>query len=242
MAGALETLVDANLLDSPEPDWYQLHDLLRLFAAERAQAEETQEARLAAVTRLLQWYLATAAAAADLLSPHRYRIPDDEPPSPGPPPDSAQDALAWYDNEHANLIAAIRQAAAAGLHEAAWRLATALFELFGRRHDWADCITAQPDRGEQRPAGPVPSWGSLGTAQPRMGAGQAGDAGAFSCLQEASAIRQEMNDLIGQGQAAIALSEAHYRIHGPQAAYDHSLRSLDLLRSAGESRTCSRQA
>ena len=94
LAGALEALVDASLLESPAPDRYQLHDLLRLFAAERAQAEETQETRLAAVTRLLQWYLATAEAAADLLSPSRYRVPAEEPPPAGPPPDSPRDALA----------------------------------------------------------------------------------------------------------------------------------------------------
>ncbi len=68
LAGALEVLVDASLLESPEPDWYQLHDLLRLFAAERAQAEETQEAWLGPVTRLAEWHLARATAAADLES------------------------------------------------------------------------------------------------------------------------------------------------------------------------------
>ena len=141
MAGALEALVDANLLESPEPDWYHLHDLLRLFAAERAQAEETPEARAEAVARLLQWYLATATAAADMLSPRRYRIPDEEPPAPGPLPGSARDAMAWYESEHANLIAAIRQAAAAGLHDVAWRLPTALFPFFNRRQDWVDCVT-----------------------------------------------------------------------------------------------------
>jgi DNA-binding SARP family transcriptional activator/tetratricopeptide (TPR) repeat protein len=234
LAGALEALVDANLLESPEPDWYQLHDLLRLFAAERAQAEETQEARLGAVTRLLRWYLATATAAADLLSPHRYRIPDDEPPPPGPPPGSAQVALAWYDREHANLIAAIRQAAAAGLHDAAWQLPTALFELFGRRHNWAECITAHRIAvNSARLAGSRPgeAWAlnNLG-----WGLASVGDAEAFSCLQEASAIRQEMKDLSGEAQAAIALAEAHFRIHGPQVAYEHSLRCLDLLRKEGD--------
>ena len=41
-ADALETLVDANLLGSPAPDWYRFHDLLRVYATERAQAEESQ--------------------------------------------------------------------------------------------------------------------------------------------------------------------------------------------------------
>jgi hypothetical protein len=58
LAGTLEALVDASLLESPAPGWFQLHDLLRLFAIERALAEETQEARLEAVTRMLQGHSA----------------------------------------------------------------------------------------------------------------------------------------------------------------------------------------
>ena len=237
LAGALETLVDANLLESPAPDWYQFHDLVRLFAAERAQAEESPPARLAAVTRLLGWYLATATAAADLLSPHRYRIPDDVPPAPGPPPVSAQDALAWYDQENASLLTAVRQAAATGLHELAWRLPTALFELFGRRFNWADCITAHRIAvTSARLAGSRPgeAWAlnNLGWALASVG-----DAEAFGCLSQATAIRRELKDLDGQHQAAITLSEAHYRIHGPQAAYDHSLSCLEPLRQTGHPHT-----
>jgi DNA-binding SARP family transcriptional activator/tetratricopeptide (TPR) repeat protein len=232
VAGALETLVDANLLESPEPDWYQLHDLLRLFAAERAQAEETPQARLEGVTRLLQWYPATAVAAADILSPYRYRIPDEESPVPGRPPGSPKEALTWYDHEYANLFSAVRQAAAAGLHDAAWRLATALFPLFIRRGNWADCITAHRIAvNSARAAGSRPgeAWAlhHLGYALARLG-----DAEAFSCLQEASALRREMRDTGGEGRTAMALAEAHYWIHGPQAAYDHSLRCLELLRQA----------
>jgi len=232
VADALETLVDANLLESPEPDWYQLHDLLRLFAAERAQTEETQQARLGAVTRLLQWYPATAAAAANILSPYRYRIPDEEPPVPRQPPGSPKDALAWYDHEYANLITAVRQAAAAGLHDAAWRLPTALFPLFIRRGNWADCVTAHRIAvNSARVAGSRPgeAWAlhHLGYGLARLG-----DTEAFSCLQEASALRREMRDTGGEGRTAMALAEAYYWIHGPQEAYDHSLRCLELLRQA----------
>ena len=239
LASVLETLVDANLLESPEPDRYQFHDLVRLFAAERVQAEETREEQLRAVTRLLGWYLATATAAADLLSPHRYHIPGDEPPPPGPPPDSAHDTLAWYDQENTNLIAAIRQAEATGLHEVAWRLPTALFELFGRRYNWADCITAHRIAvNSARLAGSRPgeAWAlhNLGWALATVG-----DAEAFSCLHQASAIRQETNDPDGQAQAAMTLSEAHYRIHGPQVAYEHALRCMELLRTTGRPHTVS---
>jgi DNA-binding SARP family transcriptional activator/tetratricopeptide (TPR) repeat protein len=233
LAGLLEALVDANLLESPEPDRYQLHDLLRLFAAERAQAEETESGRCAAVTRLLQWYLATATAAADLLNPPRYRLPPDEPSPAGPAPQSAQGCLDWYDREHPNLLTAIRQAAATGQHEIAWRLPVTVFELFGRRHNWADCVTAH--RIAVTSADTCGSRLGKAWALHNLGYGLArvGDAEAFSRLQESYAIRHDMSDLGGEAQAAIALMEAYYRIQGPQAAYAHSPHYLDLIRRAG---------
>ena len=56
----LRALVDVNLLESPAPDWYRFHDLLQVYATERAQAEEPEAARDEAVSRLLRWYLDTA--------------------------------------------------------------------------------------------------------------------------------------------------------------------------------------
>ena len=85
VADALETLVDANLLESPAADWYQFHDLLRVYATERAQEEESEADRTEAVGRLLRWYLETGEAAADAVSPRRYRVPR-EPAAPGYPP------------------------------------------------------------------------------------------------------------------------------------------------------------
>ena len=140
---ALETLVDANLLESPAPDWYRYHDLLRVYATERAQAEEPEAARAEAVGRLLRWYLDTAETAANTVSPHRYRVAR-EPVMEGASVldfGSVDEALAWYDDERGNLAAAARQAAAAGLHDVAWRLPPTLFPVFNRRSSWAECVT-----------------------------------------------------------------------------------------------------
>ena len=233
LAGALEALVDASLLESPAPGCYQLHDLLRLFAIERAQAEETQEARTEAVTRLLRWYVSTATAAADLLSPSHYRIPAEQPP-PGAPPKSASDALDWYDNEGSNFVTATRQAAAAGLHDAAWQLPTALFPLFWRRHHWADSAAAH--RIAVSSAYTCGSRLGKAWALHNLGYGllRLRDAEAFDCLGEAAALRHEENDIGGEARTAIGLVEAHYRITGPQAAYDNSPHCLGLLRRAGD--------
>ena len=75
VADVLEALVDVNLLESPAPDQYRFHDLLKVYAMERAQSEESDDARDEAVNRLLWWYLDTARAAADPVSPQRYQIP-----------------------------------------------------------------------------------------------------------------------------------------------------------------------
>ena len=75
VADALEVLVDAQLLQSPAPDLYRFHDLLRTYAAERAMAEEPEAAREEAIRQVLTWYLYTVEAAAHMIAPHRYRIP-----------------------------------------------------------------------------------------------------------------------------------------------------------------------
>jgi hypothetical protein len=53
---ALERLVDAQLLETPSPGRYRLHDLLRLFAREQATQDMPEEERRAALGRL--WLLA----------------------------------------------------------------------------------------------------------------------------------------------------------------------------------------
>ncbi|HEV2451517.1 MAG TPA: BTAD domain-containing putative transcriptional regulator [Streptosporangiaceae bacterium] len=142
VAGALEQLVDVHLLESPAPEIYRLHDLLRVYAAERCQAEEPEEAQQDAVRRILTWYLHTTEAAARIISPNHARVSLSE-PGPMIRPltfDTLEAALDWCDAERANLVAATRQAAASGQHDLAWRLPTTGMSYFYRRGHWADWI------------------------------------------------------------------------------------------------------
>lgn len=63
----LDDLVGAHLLEQTAPDRYQFHDLLRAYATDQAQREESPEQRQAALRRALDWYLNTADGAAGLL-------------------------------------------------------------------------------------------------------------------------------------------------------------------------------
>ncbi|HET9079212.1 MAG TPA: BTAD domain-containing putative transcriptional regulator [Trebonia sp.] len=238
VAEMLESLVDINLLESPAPDWYRFHDLLRVYATERAEAEEPETMRTEAVGRLLMWYLGIAEAAADTVSPRRYQVAR-EPAARGVQPVAFADtgeALAWYDGERGNVVAATRQAAAAGMHEIAWRLPTTLYPLFNRRSNWADCVTTQRIAAESvRKAGDRlgEAWvlNQLGFALAKMG-----DRESFGHLQQALAIRQELGDTAGEAQTALALGEGYLNIDGPgEDALRYMQHSVSLRRLAGPS-------
>ena len=238
VAEMLESLVDVNLLESPAPDWYRFHDLLKVYAMERARAEEPEAARDEAVSRLLWWYLDTAQAAADTVSPQRYQVRY-EPRGSGHPPltfVSMETALAWYDDERANIVAATRQAVSVGLHEVASRLPSTLFPMFNRRNNWADCVTTHRAAAESASK----TGDQLGEAWALFTLGYAlvklRDPGAFPSLERSLAIRQQFGDTRGEAQAAIALGEGHLRMHGAgEDALRYLRRAADLLEPMGAS-------
>ena len=238
VADALEALVDVNLLESPAPDRYRFHDLLRVYAIERAEADEPAAARQEAVARLLRWYLDTAQAAADTVSPLRYQLPGE------PAADdhhqlhfaTGQEVFAWYDDERANVVAATRQAAATGLHDVAWRLPPTLFPVFSRRSNYADCVTSHRVAVESaRTVGDrqAEAWArnQLGFALVMLR-----DPEAVSHLEQALSIRREVGDTRGEAQTAISLAEAHLTTGGPGPDPVRYLQlAADLLRPAGAS-------
>jgi tetratricopeptide (TPR) repeat protein len=236
VADALEALVDVNLLESPAPDWYRFHDLLKVYATERAQAEAPEAARDEAVSRLLYWYLDTAEAAADTVSPQRYQVPGAR-RAPGYPPltfAGVEGALAWYDDERANIVAATRQAAAVGLNEVACRLPSTLFPLFNRRSNWVDCVTTHRVAAEcavKTGDRPGEAW-----ALNQLGYALVGlrDPEAFGHLERALAIRHELADTRGEAQTAICLGDGHLKMHGPgEDALRYLRRAADLLEPMG---------
>ncbi len=125
----LDDLVGAHLVEQTAPDRFQFHDLLRAYAADLAQAEESPERRQAALSRVLSWYLHTADAAQTWLYPS-----EDHLPLPAPLPGVQRlvfadynAAVDWTEREHGNFLHAVRAAARHGLDRTAWQLATVLW-------------------------------------------------------------------------------------------------------------------
>jgi len=234
---ALEVLVDTHLLESVALGRYRFHDLLRVYASERAAADLTAAERTAAVSRLLGWYMRTAdAAAAAVAPPYRYNVPLDASGADDRPPLSfatAEEALAWYDGERANLVAATRQGSEAGLHEIAWRLPAPLYLIFNSRGNWADCIaTHRIALDSARRAGnrQGEAWvlNNLGNA---LGATRHPE--GIAHLEQSLAIRREIGDRTGEAQAANNLADAYQWLGRTNEALDLYRRARELNAEVG---------
>jgi tetratricopeptide (TPR) repeat protein len=234
VADALDVLVDANLLESRAPDRYRFHDLLRVYAADRARTQETEEVQQAAIARLLTWYLHTTEAAARVISPQHARVPLDAPPSRVHPlPFATLDvALAWCEGERPGLLAAVRLAAEAGLQEVAWKLAAAAMSFYFRRSHWEDWVATQTiGLTSARALGDrlAEAWmlNNLGMAY-----GVQHMEESVGCFEQALEIYRELGDVRGESRAATNVANAYLDLSRFSEALEAAQRSLTIQRRA----------
>ncbi|MEU9149972.1 BTAD domain-containing putative transcriptional regulator [Streptomyces sp. NPDC048417] len=109
----LETLVDTSLLESAAPGRYRFHDLVRLYARACAERDEHPPSeREAAMSRLLDFYLATAAGVYAIERPGDRLVNHLEPTTyPGLVFTSPRAAQDWLYNEANCVMACVRQSA-----------------------------------------------------------------------------------------------------------------------------------
>jgi DNA-binding SARP family transcriptional activator/tetratricopeptide (TPR) repeat protein len=137
---ALHELARAHLVEDLGSARYRFHDLIRLYAAERASAEEPEPERAAAVARILDWSVAVAAAGNRILDPGRDRVTAVRTLPELPFESTPAAALAFLDGEHVNLLATVEYAAGRGHETAAWQLCYLLAGYFESRGHWGDRV------------------------------------------------------------------------------------------------------
>ncbi|MFI7242681.1 ATP-binding protein [Streptomyces qinglanensis] len=142
----LDNLAGVHLLEECGHDRYQFHDLLRAYAIDQAQREESADDRRAALERVLGWYLHSAAAAARAGS-CAYTMPLPlEPVDDRVCPmsfDDGKPAMAWYEAERDNLTTAVRIASSAGMDRIAWQIPAALTMVVADREPADAWLPAQ---------------------------------------------------------------------------------------------------
>jgi tetratricopeptide (TPR) repeat protein len=228
----LGVLEEASLLNVDAHGRYTMHDLIRDHASGQLAASE----RAAALRRVVDFYLHTAHAADKLFYPHRAPITLD-PPSPGTHHHALQDAaaaLAWFDSEHANLLAAQQTAVDHGWHQATWQLAWTMNMFHGHQaHD-------DHQLAVWRTALPVTHLlsDSMANTQIHRFLGRAyANAGhhdeAVKHLHQALVLAEQRGHLNDQAEIYANLAWTWIFKRDYRKALDHGLRSLELVRSVG---------
>lgn len=136
----LEELLDVQLVASYAPERYHLHDLVRLFAREVCELEESAEERRDAVREGLHFYLATGLTAELVQTPDSWR--SQFVPQPltqrGVALHNDAEIGAWLSVEADNLPGMVRQASSFGTDGPvlATAFAAALFSPLNTRGRW----------------------------------------------------------------------------------------------------------
>jgi tetratricopeptide (TPR) repeat protein len=242
-SAALERLVDAQLLETPQPNRYRFHDLVRLHASRCALQRHSDGERLAALIRVIAFYTGTAWRTLVLLRPGDGRLADADPQWTAGAMDlsSAAAALAWLELEHENLAAAAVQAAKANLAGAPVpatlpsQLAGALFGFFDIRgywHDWAriNAMVSRVARQVGDRAGLASAQNDLGLAYARMGR----YAEAIQCHRDSLALSTELQDLRGRAAALGNLAGVHLRLGEDAVAIAALQEALPAFRESGD--------
>lgn len=237
-AATLDRLVEARLVEPIAPRHYRMHDLLRLFAVERA-AEETTGTREAALRRALSCYLIAARAVGSEYRPnsigdssHEFVVHFPEPvPITGP-----AGAMEWLDEEIANLIAAARQTAAepGPLNPFAVHLDTAIGDLLVGLGRWREteavsgaAVAAAQQSGDR--AAQAFALVSVGSAYVQSGRIPAG----IATLERAVALSVADGDARGEANCQDHLGWAYFTAGDFLRARDCVARGLELRMRAG---------
>jgi DNA-binding SARP family transcriptional activator/tetratricopeptide (TPR) repeat protein len=225
----LRALTRVSLLHEHVPGRFRMHDLVRLYAAEHDGAGHD-----AALRRLVAHYVRIAHAGERLLAPHRRPVglaPAPPGCDPRPPADEAA-ALAWFDTEHDNLLAAQRLAAERHQHIDVWQLAWALDNFHWRRGHLRANITAwlAGVAAAEHLGGPE----LLGRSHRRLGRAyaQAGlHAEALQHLNRAHDLARHSGDVHDRAHTENALAWAWSLQGNDREALEHAVRALDLYRA-----------
>jgi len=232
----LDVLARGHLIQPAGPGRHAMHDLLRAYAWELAGTEDSEEERLAALTRMFDYYLYTAATAMDTVFPaelhRRPRIPP--PATAAPPLASTAEARAWLDAELANLAAVAAYTADRGWPRHTIALSATLPRyLAGGGHFTEAVVIHTRAIGAARAIGDRAAEAAALSALSQIDLHYGDSQQATSKLQQAYALFCEAGDLAGQARALQNLATVESQQGRYQQAGEHHQQALQLYLATG---------
>ena len=240
----LELLVDTQLLEVVGVDGvgqlrYRFHNLLRLFARERLQQEESKADCDSSLDRVVGTWLAVSDRAHALEHGGDFgNLTGDvvrRAPEPGAMGELLRQPLDWYQSERLALLSLVDQTARLGRHEQCWELASAMVMLFDVRNYIDDLVTCCEralavcrEAGNAR--GEAVMLSDLGAGLLRLGQLEEGTA----LLEESCTKLRQIGEKHGLGMTLRALGVAHH-LHGDPESAERRLREArPLLTEVGD--------
>jgi DNA-binding SARP family transcriptional activator/Flp pilus assembly protein TadD len=233
---ALDVLARAHLVQPAAPGRHGLHDLLRAYARELADVHDGQSEQRAALTRLFDYYLYTAATATDALVPaERHRRPRIPPPdTPVPPVADAAAARAWLDPERATLVAVTAHMAEHGWPAYTTRLAATLYRYLDSGGHYPEAMViygharrAAAAAGDR--AAEANALTNLGVFYQEQGRYEE----AISQYRQALALSRQTGDPAAEARALGNLGITHFLQGRYDQAADYDQQALALFRQTG---------
>ncbi|HEV2373204.1 MAG TPA: BTAD domain-containing putative transcriptional regulator [Streptosporangiaceae bacterium] len=228
----LEGLAAAHLLEEGYLGRYRFHDLLRAYAAEVAHTSDHATDHADARRRSVLWYLHSGWAASQLMRPRKPIGLAPLPPECEPLAFSGyEQALAWFEAEYTNLVAALGQAHETGQDQACWQLAATLRTFSSMRRYWTDMVEcARTGVASAHRSGEV--MGGL-HAQRMLGEGYVGlqrFEEALDCFQRVVSVYREVGDRQCEGTALNDLGATYGEMGRLEDAERCFAQALDIAR------------
>lgn len=233
----LDVLVGAHLIEEKARNRYQFHDLLRAYAADQVRHDESAESCNAALIRVISWYLHSTdnAIAASDYGHRRFEL--EALPAGVTPASFAthEQALAWYEAERTNLVAATRAANIYGLYRHAWQLPALLHHIYDFRHPFQEWLTtAEVGLASARALGNERAEAfllySLGKAYTQANRYRKG----LDHLTQAVALQRQTGDLVGEAEMLCGAGLACLRLRRLDESQALFRRALTVAKQLGD--------
>lgn len=232
----LDRLTAVHLLEGLGNDRYRMHDLLRVYAAEQAAAEEPDAERTLALRRVVDWYLHNVYAANHALAPQRHDPVLDKSEFAIDIADFGYDsALEWCEIEMSNIVMATRIAMDIGDHVSCWKLPAGSFNYLHLRKRWSLWVAShevgvEGGRAAKDPYGEAWVLNNLAIAYRELRRVEE----AKQTFEKALAVRMEIGDKVGQGWTLTGVGFIGFDQEQYDVAARHFAHALEIFREVGD--------
>lgn len=236
---SLDKLLAAHMVEQRRGNRYELHDLMRLYATETAERDESEESRHAAVRRVLDWYFHAAVSADTAMHAHRQRhwVRPYEPQTEPPHFASSIEATLWFEQEYDCLKSAAGWAATNDLAGHTWRIVLAMTTFLDRRIPWYDATSLLTDANKAAEAagdvlGDAYTLNCLGAQMLNKGDRQV----AIEHFTQGLRRFHEIGDAPGEAMTLGNLGLVHGELGEHEKAKEFRTRALRLCEELGYTR------